>query len=145
MYSNPGKMRFVSTSGIKSSLHVLKCSPSEIFVAGFLPKRSLFSREVKIPHIEDNPEIVLLNLVGLHQETERKLVPPFKRPSERQGALLGPGRERFEIMFARFTYVAHCIGGARGADVVRPGRRSGSVSETDQLSYRLIRRKRSKA
>jgi len=67
----------------------------------------------------ENQQIPFLDLVGLHQELEKELVPIFQKALRTAGFIGGPMVEEFERDFARFCDAAHCVGVASGTDAVR--------------------------
>ena len=69
--------------------------------------------------MSDNQKIPFLDLVGLHQEIEKELVPIFQKALRTAGFIGGPMVEGFECDFARFCDAAHCVGVASGTDAVR--------------------------
>ena len=69
--------------------------------------------------MSDNQRIPFLDLVGLHEELEKELVPVFQKTLRTAGFIGGPMVEGFERDFARFTDTAHCLGVASGTDAVR--------------------------
>jgi dTDP-4-amino-4,6-dideoxygalactose transaminase len=69
--------------------------------------------------MSDNHKIPFLDLIGLHEELEKELVPVFQQTLRTAGFIGGPMVEGFERDFARFTDTAHCLGVASGTDAVR--------------------------
>jgi dTDP-4-amino-4,6-dideoxygalactose transaminase len=69
--------------------------------------------------MSDNQKIPFLDLVGLHEEIEKELVPVFQKALRTAGFIGGPMVEGFERDFARFSDAAHCLGVASGTDAVR--------------------------
>jgi dTDP-4-amino-4,6-dideoxygalactose transaminase len=69
--------------------------------------------------MSDNQKIPFLDLVGLHEEIEKELVPVFQKTLRTAGFIGGPMVEEFEREFAHFADAAHCLGVASGTDAVR--------------------------
>lgn len=69
--------------------------------------------------MSDSQKIPFLDLVGLHQEIEKELVPIFQQALRTAGFIGGPMVEEFECEFARFCDAARCVGVASGTDAVR--------------------------
>ncbi|MGD0966462.1 MAG: DegT/DnrJ/EryC1/StrS family aminotransferase [Candidatus Acidiferrales bacterium] len=68
--------------------------------------------------MSDNQKIPFLDLVGLHEEIEKELLPVFQNTLRTAGFIGGPMVEGFERDFARFSDAAHCLGVASGTDAV---------------------------
>jgi len=69
--------------------------------------------------MSNNHKIPFLDLVGLHEEIEKELVPVFQSTLRTANFIGGPLVEGFERDFARFTDTAYCLGVASGTDAVR--------------------------
>lgn len=69
--------------------------------------------------MSDCQKIPFLDLVGLHEEIEKELVPVFQKALRTAGFIGGPMVEEFERDFARFSDATHCLGVASGTDAVR--------------------------
>src|ERR1017187_1765774 len=84
-----------------------------------LPKRIQSHPEVEDLQMSDNQKIPFLDLVGLHEEIEKELVPVFQKTLRTAGFIGGPMVEGFERDFVRFCDTAHCLGVGSGTDAVR--------------------------
>jgi dTDP-4-amino-4,6-dideoxygalactose transaminase len=90
--------------------------------------------------MSDNQNIPFLDLVGLHQELEKELVPIFQKALRTAGFIGGPMVEGFEVDFARFCDAARCVGVASGTDAVRfalmaAGVEPGDIVVTVERTY----------
>jgi dTDP-4-amino-4,6-dideoxygalactose transaminase len=66
-----------------------------------------------------NEKIAFLDLVSLHEELEKELVPVFRKVLRTAGFIGGPMVEEFEREFARFCDATHCVGVGSGTDALR--------------------------
>jgi dTDP-4-amino-4,6-dideoxygalactose transaminase len=64
-------------------------------------------------------KIAFLDLISLHEELEKELIPVFQKVLRTAGFIGGPMVEEFEREFAHFCDAAHCIGVASGTDALR--------------------------
>jgi dTDP-4-amino-4,6-dideoxygalactose transaminase len=81
--------------------------------------------------MSDNQKIPFLDLIGLHEELEKELVPVIQKALRTAGFIGGPMVEGFERDFARFTDTAHCLGVASGTDAVRFALMSAGIQPGD--------------
>jgi dTDP-4-amino-4,6-dideoxygalactose transaminase len=69
--------------------------------------------------MNDNEMIAFLDLVSLHEELEKELIPVFQEALRTAGFIGGPMVEEFEREFARFCDATHCVGVGSGTDALR--------------------------
>jgi len=67
----------------------------------------------------NSERVPFLDLVTLHQELERELLPIFEKALRIAGFVGGPMVEEFERAFAGFCDTKQCVGLASGTDAVR--------------------------
>ena len=76
-----------------------------------------------------NNRIPFLDLVAPHVELKEELCDVFSRVLDTAGFIGGPMVEKFEIDFAKFCGVEHCVGVANGTDALRFALIAAGLSE----------------
>lgn len=69
--------------------------------------------------MSDKGKVPFLDLIGLHEELEKELVPVFQQTLRTAGFIGGPMLDGFERDFAGFCETSECIGVSSGTDAVR--------------------------
>jgi dTDP-4-amino-4,6-dideoxygalactose transaminase len=81
----------------------------------------------------NNGKIAFLDLVSVHQELEKELVPVFQKALRTAGFIGGPMVEDFERSFAAFCEVRFAIGVNSGTDALRFALMAAGVREGDSV------------
>jgi dTDP-4-amino-4,6-dideoxygalactose transaminase len=81
----------------------------------------------------NNGKIAFLDLVGVHEELERELVPVFQKALRTAGFIGGPMVEEFERSFAEFCGTRFAIGVNSGTDALRFALMAAGVREGDTV------------
>lgn len=78
-------------------------------------------------------KIAFLDLVGVHEELEKELVPVFEKALRTAGFIGGPMVEEFERSFAEFCGTRFAIGVNSGTDALRFALMAAGVREGDAV------------
>jgi dTDP-4-amino-4,6-dideoxygalactose transaminase len=81
----------------------------------------------------NNGKIAFLDLVSVHEELEKELVPVFQKALRTAGFIGGPMVEEFERSFSAFCGTRFAIGVNSGTDALRFALMSAGVREGDSV------------
>jgi dTDP-4-amino-4,6-dideoxygalactose transaminase len=81
----------------------------------------------------NNGKIAFLDLVGVHEDLEKELVPVFQKALRTAGFIGGPMVEEFERSFAEFCGTRFAIGVNSGTDALRFALMAAGVCEGDTV------------
>jgi dTDP-4-amino-4,6-dideoxygalactose transaminase len=81
----------------------------------------------------NNGKIAFLDLVGVHEELEKELVPVFQKALSTAGFIGGPMVEEFERSFAEFCGTRFAIGVNSGTDALRFALMAAGVRQGDAV------------
>ena len=81
----------------------------------------------------NNGKIAFLNLVSVHEELEKELVPVFQKALRTAGFIGGPMVEEFEQSFAAFCKTRFAIGVNSGTDALRFALMAAGVREGESV------------
>jgi dTDP-4-amino-4,6-dideoxygalactose transaminase len=81
----------------------------------------------------NNGKIAFLDLVSLHEELEKELVPVFQKVLRTAGFIGGPMVEEFERSFAAFCETRFAVGLNSGTDALRFALMAAGVCEGDSV------------
>ncbi len=81
----------------------------------------------------NNGKIAFLNLVSVHEELEKELIPVFQKALRTAGFIGGPMVEEFEESFAAFCETRFAIGVNSGTDALRFALMAAGVREGESV------------
>jgi dTDP-4-amino-4,6-dideoxygalactose transaminase len=81
----------------------------------------------------NNGKIAFLDLISLHEELEKELVPVFEKALRTAGFIGGPMVEEFERSFAAFCETRFAVGVNSGTDALRFALMAAGVREGDSV------------
>jgi dTDP-4-amino-4,6-dideoxygalactose transaminase len=81
----------------------------------------------------NNGKIAFLDLVSVHEELEKELVPVFQKALRTAGFIGGPMVEEFERSFAAYCETRYAIGVNSGTDALRFALMAAGVREGDSV------------